>query len=280
MRASTNSLDTLIGKLLRKVDALDPNTYVMVLGDNGTPMYGRPNLDFIDNMYITIKGRGKGTAYESGARVAVAIRGPGIKPGTRSDEYVDAVDLFSTTLAFAGLHAPKEVATGDGKGKQSVDSVSLTPILFNKAKTVRDPNKGYLLTESLNLMTNSTHQVGARNATYKVICNETAANKDCVFFNLIADPLEEYPLAKPLSCADYQSGKWTAKVQEWHFCRLQEVIAKDSFLLKPVANAAPAAGGGRGARGGGPGGAGQGRGGRGGAGRGASGQAPVDPSVQ
>lgn len=211
------------------------------------------------------------------ARVALAIRGPGIKPGARSDEHVDTVDLFSTTLVFAGLDAPKEVATGDGKGKQSVNSVSLTPILFNKAKTVRDPNKGYLLTESLNLMTNSTHQVGARNVTYKVICNETAESKDCVFFNLIADPLEEYPLAKPLSCADYQSGKWTAKVPERHFCRLQEVIAKDSFLLKPVANAVPSGGG---ARGGGPVGAGQDRVGRDGAGRGASGQAPVDPSVQ
>jgi arylsulfatase A-like enzyme len=249
MRAATNSLDTVFGKLLAKVDALDPNTYVIVLGDNGTPMYGRPNLDFIDNMYITIKGRGKGTAYESGARVALAIRGPKIAAGKRSDEYVDAVDLFSTILAFAGLEAPKQVPTGDGKGKQSVDGVSLAPILFNRAKTVRDPNQGYLLTESLNLMTNSTHQVGARNATYKVICNETVKNQDCVFFNLNADPLEEYPLAKPESCADYQNGKWTAKVPEWHFCRLQEVIAKESFLLKPIANAAPAGGRNPGAKG-------------------------------
>jgi len=81
MRASTNSLDTLIGKLLRKVDALDPNTYVMVLGDNGTPMYGRPNLDFIDNMYITIKGRGK----EQPMRAELASQWPsadlGLSPG-------------------------------------------------------------------------------------------------------------------------------------------------------------------------------------------------------
>jgi arylsulfatase A-like enzyme len=251
MRASTNSLDTVFGKLVAQVDALDPNTYVMVLGDNGTPMYGRPNLDFIDNMYITAKGRGKGTAYESGARVALAIRGPKIAAGKRSGEYVDAVDLFSTILGFAGLEAPKEVPTPDGKSRQPLDSISLTPILFGKATTVRDPNEGYLLTESLNLMTNSTHQVGARNATYKVICNETVDNKACEFFDLRTDPLEEYPLAKPESCADYTSGKWTPKAPEWHFCRLREVIAKDSFLLKPLANAvSPGAGrGGRGGRG-------------------------------
>ena len=41
-------------------------------------MYGRPNQDYIDNMYITKKGRGKGTAYESGALVPLVIRGPRI----------------------------------------------------------------------------------------------------------------------------------------------------------------------------------------------------------
>ncbi len=57
---------------------LDRDTIVIYVGDNGTPMYGRPQLDFIDNLYITRTGRGKGTAYESGARVPLAIRGPGI----------------------------------------------------------------------------------------------------------------------------------------------------------------------------------------------------------
>jgi arylsulfatase A-like enzyme len=146
MRADTNSLDTLLGKLLDQIDKLDPNTYVIVLGDNGTPMYGRPNLDFIDNMYITKKGRGKGTAFESGARVALAIRGPKIPAASRSDEYVHAMDLFSTTLAIAGLKAPERVPTGDGTGTQPLDSVSLAPILFDKAKTVRDPNQGFVLT--------------------------------------------------------------------------------------------------------------------------------------
>jgi arylsulfatase A-like enzyme len=57
-RAMTNSMDTVIGKLLEAVERLAPNTYVIIIGDNGTPMYGRPGTDFIDNMYITRPSQG------------------------------------------------------------------------------------------------------------------------------------------------------------------------------------------------------------------------------
>jgi len=230
MRAMTNSLDTIVGKLLEKVDVLDPNTYVILLGDNGTPMYGRPGQDYIDNMYITKKGRGKGTAYESGARVAMAIRGPRIQASTRSNEYVHVADLFSTTLALARLQSPEKVPNRGGAGLQSVDSVSLAPILFDKAAAVRDPNQGYLLTESLNLMTNSTRQVGARNATYKVVCTEKVDTSTCEFFNLIADPLEEFPLPKPDSCSNFTNGTWKPADSRWHYCRLADIVATQSFL--------------------------------------------------
>src|SRR5262245_28379323 len=67
MRAMTTSMDIIIGKVLQAVDALDPNTYVLYIGDNGTWMMGQ-GRNFIDNLYITRQGRGKGTAYESGTR--------------------------------------------------------------------------------------------------------------------------------------------------------------------------------------------------------------------
>lgn len=228
-RAMTNALDTLVGKLLTQVDALDPNTYVIFIGDNGTPMYGRPNLDFIDNMYITTKGRGKGTAYESGARVPLVVRGPDIRKAARNDDYVHAADLFSTILSLAGLSVPSQVPDREGT-LVAVDGVSLSPILFNKASTVRDPNRGYLLTESLNLMTQSTRQVGARNATYKVVCTEKVNNAACEFYNLANDPLEEYPLPEPDSCSAYTAGTWTPADPRWHYCRLTEIVDKDSFI--------------------------------------------------
>jgi arylsulfatase A-like enzyme len=228
MRAMTTALDTVFGKLLDAVDSLDPNTYVIFISDNGTPMYGRPNLDFIDNMYITRKGRGKGTAYESGARVAMAVRGPRIAANTQNDEYVHAADLFSTILEMAGLTPPEKVSNSDGTGTVPLDAVSLSPILFNKASAVRDPNKGYVLTETENLMTGGTRMVGARNATYKVVCTDSPA--DCAFYNLADDPLEEYPLDKPENCTGYTDGTWTPADPQWHYCRLTDVVARYSFL--------------------------------------------------
>jgi arylsulfatase B len=232
MRAMTNTMDTMIGRLLGVVDSLDPNTYVIYLGDNGTWMFG-PKREFIDNMYITRRGRSKGTVYESGARVSMAIRGPGIKAGTQTDEWVHCVDLFSTILELAGLDVPETVPNRTGDSMIALDSVSLTPILFKGAKGLRDPNKGYLLTETINPVKNNLWQVGARNETYKVICSENAETASCTFYNLVDDPLEEYPLDRPDSCTNYENGTWTPADPEWHFCRLQEIIAKDSFLASP-----------------------------------------------
>ncbi len=228
MRAMTNSMDTIFGKLLDAVDSIDPNTYVIYISDNGTAMYGRPNLNFIDNMYITRKGRGKGTAYESGALVPMIIRGPKIAANTQNNSYAHVVDLFSTILELAGLTPPKNVSNSDGTGTVPLDAVSLTPILFNKAKATRDPNTGYVLNENKNLMTNGTKWVGAQNATYKVVCIDSPTN--CTFYNLANDLLEEYPLAKPDSCTNYTNGKWTPADPQWHYCRLTDIVAKDSFL--------------------------------------------------
>jgi arylsulfatase A-like enzyme len=230
MRAMTNALDTVTGKLLDAIDTLDPNTYVIFIGDNGTPMYGRPNLDFIDNMYITRSGRGKGTAYESGVRVPMVIKGPGIEADSVSDDYLHAADLFSTALALAGLTPPESVSNSEGTGTVPVDGVSLTPILFDEASAVRDPNEGYLLTETTNLMTGGTRHAGARNATYKVVCTAGAYAPSCEFYNLRDDPLEEYPLDVPASCRRYDNGTWTAEDAEWHYCRLTRIVASESLL--------------------------------------------------
>ncbi|HTQ36696.1 MAG TPA: sulfatase-like hydrolase/transferase [Steroidobacteraceae bacterium] len=231
MRGMTNSADTVIGKVLDAVDKLDPNTYVIYISDNGTPMYGRPKLDFIDNMYLTKKGRGKGTAFESGSRVPMAIRGPGIPKNTNSDAYVDTVDLYSTILDLAGLKAPQMVPNSGGTGMVSLDSVSLAPILLHNAKEVRDPDKGYLLSETVNLMAaDKTRQAGARNRDFKVVCTNGYATNDCLFYNVTKDPLEEYPLDKPASCDDYKAGKLKPDQQQWQYCRLIEVVATESFM--------------------------------------------------
>jgi arylsulfatase A-like enzyme len=168
-------------------------------------------------MYITTSGRGKTTPYESGARVPMVIRGPGIAADRESTEFVHVADLFATILTLAGLTPPATNFNSTGAVVAS-DSVSLTPILFGSAPTVRDPNEGYLLTE----VSWGGNKVGARNATYKVICNTNTANANCTFYNLVTDPLEEYPLTKPAGCSNFRT--WPTSNPDWHYCRLIEVM--------------------------------------------------------
>jgi arylsulfatase A-like enzyme len=231
MRGMTNSMDTIISKVLDVVDKQDPNTYVIYLGDNGTWMFGEKR-EFIDNLYITRRGRSKGTAFESGARVSMAIRGPRVPANSQCDVPIHGVDLFATILELAGLDVPKTVPNRKGD-MVALDSVSLTPILFKGAKSLRDPDKGYMLTETVNPVMNNQRQAGARNAKYKVICTEKTDTASCTFYNLIDDPIEEYPLAKPESCDNYTNGTSTPADPNWHFCRLQEILSKESFLASP-----------------------------------------------
>jgi arylsulfatase A-like enzyme len=232
-RAMTNSLDTVLGKLLEAVDAIDPFTYVIVIGDNGTPMYGTPALNFIDNMYITRMGRAKGTVYESGVRVSLAIRGPGIAAGRKSAAPSHGADLFATMLDLAGVTVPATVPNSSGDGVVALDSVSLAPILFSDAERVRDPNYGYVMSETINPLANNARLAAARDATYKLLCAEDTQTASCTFYNLIDDPLEEYPLAKPASCVNFGNGTWTPADRDWHFCRLQTVLGTQSFLRTP-----------------------------------------------
>jgi arylsulfatase A-like enzyme len=211
VRAMTNAMDTVIGKVLDAVDAIDPNTYVIFVGDNGT------ESDSVDNLYLTASGRGKGTVYESGSRVALAIRGPGIAAGSRSGEFVHAVDLYATILEMAGVEVPA-TNLGSTGAVVDLDSESLLPILRGASTAVRDANEGYVLTETSYLGSKAS----ARNGRYKVVCNG-GPSASCGFYDLVSDPLEAYPLARPASCTAYRTSFTTAQAS-WHYCRLREAI--------------------------------------------------------
>src|SRR5690606_9191165 len=107
----------------------------------------------------------KGTAFESGVRVPLAVRGPRIAAGTSNPEYIHAADLFSTVLALADVDVPAEVSNNTGTGTVELDSVSLAPILFGEKERVRDPSAGFLLTETSNLMRDNLRLAAARNAS-------------------------------------------------------------------------------------------------------------------
>lgn len=104
------AMDTEVGRLL---DALDQSTYasstyVMFLGDNGTPSdVVRPP---------TRPDRVKGSVYEGGVHVPLVVRGPGVEPRV-VDDLVQGTDLYATLAELAGVDA------------STPDSVSFAPVL-------------------------------------------------------------------------------------------------------------------------------------------------------
>ena len=244
MRAMTTSMDTVLGKVLEAADSILSDTYVIYISDNGTPMYeGSYQNDLgyqIGNMYMTTIGRGKGTAYQSGAWEPLVIKGPGIAVGSASSEFVHAADLFPTCLELAGLEvAPEGLVYQDYQGNPTdLDGVSLTPILFGRASTVRDQVTGYILTETSTPgggpFGQAAIKVGARNARYKVIRERTSTGSNTyAFYDLLSDPLEEGDPASPLGvgddCENYDIDYGTGDAR-WHYCHLKKMIDDNSIF--------------------------------------------------
>jgi len=113
--AMTFDLDTAIGSLLEKIDALGiaDTTYVVFMSDNGAPS-GRRISSISHNFPLA---KGKGTLYEGGIRVPLIVRGPGIKAGTFCSENVTGCDLLPTFCELAGVKTGK------------IEGTSLVPLL-------------------------------------------------------------------------------------------------------------------------------------------------------
>ena len=233
-RAMSTATDTVMGRLFDAVDELDPNTVIIVIGDNGTGQYGRPQVNFLDNLYITYDGRGKGTGYESGVRVPLIIRGPGIA-AERNDALVHAVDLFSTIAELGGATPPQSVPNREGDAMIPIDSVSLLPILNGQQQDVRDPLADYVITQGSSPLAGNRLQVAVRNGQYKVLCTRTDSGRGngCQFYDLTADPLEEYPLSMPTTCA-YDGTASGPGDEAGHYCYLKHVIETRSILAEPA----------------------------------------------
>ncbi len=231
-RAMMNATDTVLGRLLAAVDELDPNTIVIVIGDNGTGQYGRPQVNFLDNLYLTYEGRGKGTGYESGVRVPLMVRGPGIEAG-RSDAIVHAVDMFSTIAEVAGATPPMSVPNRAGDAMLPLDSMSLVPILSGNVQDVRDPDTGYVIAQGRTPLAGNRAQAAIRNATYKLLCtrSDNDSKESCQFYNLVVDPLEEFPLPAPASCEAVADVPPSAD-EAWHYCHLMNVMLTETVLAE------------------------------------------------
>ena len=52
----------------------------------------------------------------------------------------------------------------------------------------------------------------------------------CEFYDLVNDPLEEYPLPIPDGCALYADGTWSPADAPRHYCRLTDAVDRYSFM--------------------------------------------------
>jgi len=119
--AMVHSLDDAIGTLLDAVDAagIAERTAIVFFSDNGGNMYNQ--VDGTTPTSNTPLRGGKATMFEGGIRVPCIVVWPGLtKPGSRSDEIIQASDFYTTILNQLQIALPNN---------HRVDGIDITPAL-------------------------------------------------------------------------------------------------------------------------------------------------------
>ncbi len=117
--AMVHSLDDAIGTLLDAVDeaGIADRTAIVFLSDNGGNMYSAVAGE-VPTSNAPLRG-GKATMYEGGIRVPCVVVWPGVtRPGTRSDEVIQASDFYPTILNQLQIALPSHHA---------LDGIDITP---------------------------------------------------------------------------------------------------------------------------------------------------------
>jgi N-acetylglucosamine-6-sulfatase len=116
--ASLRGVDDGVKEIVEELGALHElkDTYIIFTSDNGF-FYGQHRLT-----------GGKFLAYEPSTHLPFLIRGPGIKPGSESNQLASNVDIAPTVLELAGVRADR-----------SLDGRSLFPFATDPTLQVRRP---------------------------------------------------------------------------------------------------------------------------------------------
>ena len=128
--AMIESLDEGVGRILSSLERLDidDKTVVIFTSDNGGLV-----LDLSDWGPITSNvplREGKGSSYEGGVRVPLAIRWPGVtEPGRVVDVPVISADFFPTIVDMVGIRSAQA---------EDIDGESLAPLLRGAETLERD----------------------------------------------------------------------------------------------------------------------------------------------
>jgi arylsulfatase A-like enzyme len=169
--AMIRAVDRSVGRVMAalKENSIDDNTLVFFTSDNGGAGYlGLPD---INKPY-----RGwKMTFFEGGTHVPFFARWPkAISPGTRFEDPICHLDIFSTSAAIAGASVPSD---------RKIDGVDLMP--FISGEKTGDPHES--------IFWRTGHYRGILNKGWKMTVSE---NPEKVWlFNLGEDPTEQNNIA-------------------------------------------------------------------------------------
>uniref|UniRef100_A0A3B5L8K6 Galactosamine (N-acetyl)-6-sulfatase n=1 Tax=Xiphophorus couchianus TaxID=32473 RepID=A0A3B5L8K6_9TELE len=114
-------LDYSIGQILSLLQNLgiEENTFVFFTSDNGAALMSGPQESGSNGPFLC----GKETTFEGGMREPAIAWWPGhIKGGAVSLQPANVMDLFTTSLAVAGISPPDD---------RMLDGLDLTPVLLN-----------------------------------------------------------------------------------------------------------------------------------------------------
>ncbi|MBB3209461.1 iduronate 2-sulfatase [Rhodopirellula rubra] len=189
--ASTSYVDAQIGKVVAELDRLElsDDTIIVLWGDHG--------FHLGDHGFWT-----KHTNYEQAARIPIFIVAPGVtQPNSQTAQLTETVDIYPTLAELAGLPNPT--------GPQSIDGVSIVPVLKDGNARVRDhayhvfPRFGLgraIRTSRYRLVEWSKPAAPERDATYELFDmktdpNETrnVANEQPSVLRSLLQILDEYP---------------------------------------------------------------------------------------
>lgn len=168
--AMIEALDSEIGRLLDNLpEKYMQNSYVLFLGDNGTPeQVGTDPFDFY---------HAKGSVTQGGLNVPFFIAGPGIEPG-ESQALANSVDIYATFADLSGAVIPQKAAQ---------DSVSLVPAIKGNGQP-----RDFAYADVFGLVPKGiVSERAIRNATHKLIVETDGLEK---LFALSADPYEKNDL--------------------------------------------------------------------------------------
>jgi len=170
--AMIEAMDTEISRLLASMDADElANTYIIFLGDNGTP-------DATVTAPFT-RDRAKGSVYQGGVNVPFVVTGPGIEAGKITQALANSVDLYATILELAG--------TGEDEDLDAVklDSISLAPVLEDHSVQVRN----FAYADAFGPQQNEiVNHKAIRDDQFKVIMD--LQNNTTELYDLSVDPYE------------------------------------------------------------------------------------------